>query len=484
MKDNYTPEKIISLNRNEVFVFGSNLAGNHAGGAAQVARDKFGAVMGQGVGLQGQSYAIPTMQGGIETIKPYIDEFISFATDHPELKFYVTRIGCGIAGFTDEQIAPLFDAAFDLPNVVLPESFSHIINHARQLASETSAMVFHCVPIEYFPEDLAKADGMGNKEKIDFFISLKKNGRYKIKHESPMSAGLILNTDDMGHHKIALTENEFAIAAGKKLYSKNWDWGIDFDCDILSVIPIEKKSIENLTKNYGNFAVLLSDGHIYYVWSDSCIKPLFPTNDFIAVESGCGGLVFGLRNDGTVSVAFGENNPNIVQEVRNWTDITRISSSENHIIGLMRNRKVIVGGDKQYFEDIDKWRNIKKVFAFDTYPFAHSQNDQVYGIDEDGWLYVAGCPWINVRQYWRKLNAQYDVNDIISNNGATLIRYSDGSCKLITPHAIHNFEKDMEFIHHYDNFRYLAARGDMVVIVDEDGEFRVDINKEERKWWK
>lgn len=136
MKDNYTPEKIISLNRDEVFVFGSNLAGNHAGGAARVARERFGAIMGQGVGLQGQSYAIPTMQGGIETIKPYIDEFISFAEDHHELTFYVTRIGCGIAGFTDEQIAPLFDAAFDLPNVVLPESFSHIINHARQLASE------------------------------------------------------------------------------------------------------------------------------------------------------------------------------------------------------------------------------------------------------------------------------------------------------------------------------------------------------------
>lgn len=136
MKDNYTPEKIISLNPDEVFVFGSNLAGNHAGGAARVARERFGAIMGQGLGLQGQSYAIPTMQGGIETIKPYIDEFISFAEDHHELTFYVTRIGCGIAGFTDEQIAPLFDAAFDLPNVVLPESFSHIINHARQLASE------------------------------------------------------------------------------------------------------------------------------------------------------------------------------------------------------------------------------------------------------------------------------------------------------------------------------------------------------------
>ncbi len=136
MKDKYTPEKIISLNPDEVFVFGSNLAGNHAGGAARVARERFGAIMGHGVGMQGQSYAIPTMQGGIETIKPYIDEFISFADNHHELTFYVTRIGCGIAGFTDEQIAPMFDAAFDLPNVVLPESFSNIINHARQLASE------------------------------------------------------------------------------------------------------------------------------------------------------------------------------------------------------------------------------------------------------------------------------------------------------------------------------------------------------------
>lgn len=79
----------------------------------------------------------------------------------------------------------------------------------------------------------------------------------------------------MGHHKIALTENEFAIAAGKKLYSKNWSWGLDFDYDILSVIPIEKKNEDTLTKNYGNFAVLLSNGQIFYVWSEACLKPLF-----------------------------------------------------------------------------------------------------------------------------------------------------------------------------------------------------------------
>ena len=60
----YTPENITSLDEDEVFVFGSNLAGMHAGGAARVAYERFGAVMGQGVGMQGQSYAIPTMQGG------------------------------------------------------------------------------------------------------------------------------------------------------------------------------------------------------------------------------------------------------------------------------------------------------------------------------------------------------------------------------------------------------------------------------------
>ena len=119
----YTPDFITELGPDEVFVFGSNLAGSHGGGAAYVAWRKFGAVMGQGVGLQGRSYAIPTMQGGVETIKPYVDEFIAFAQAHPELFFYVTRIGCGIAGFRDAEIAPLFAGATTLENVCLPASF-------------------------------------------------------------------------------------------------------------------------------------------------------------------------------------------------------------------------------------------------------------------------------------------------------------------------------------------------------------------------
>ena len=120
----FTPERITSLRADEVFVFGSNLAGMHGGGAARAAFEKFGAVWGCGVGLQGQSYAIPTMQGGVETIKPYVDDFIDFARSRPDLFFYVTRIGCGIAGFADAEIAPLFAAARAIPNICLPESFA------------------------------------------------------------------------------------------------------------------------------------------------------------------------------------------------------------------------------------------------------------------------------------------------------------------------------------------------------------------------
>ena len=88
--------------------------------AQPFAYERFGAVYGQGVGLQGQSYAIPTMQGGVETIKPYVDEFIDFAKQHPDLTFLVTRIGCGIAGFTNEEISPLFSEAHNVENIVLP----------------------------------------------------------------------------------------------------------------------------------------------------------------------------------------------------------------------------------------------------------------------------------------------------------------------------------------------------------------------------
>ena len=119
----FTPENIAQLVGNEIFVFGSNLAGAHRGGAARLAYERFGAIWGQGVGLQGQCYAIPTMHGGIEDIKPYVEEFICFAQSNLDLTFYVTRIGCGIAGFKVEEIAPLFKNALALNNIILPKDF-------------------------------------------------------------------------------------------------------------------------------------------------------------------------------------------------------------------------------------------------------------------------------------------------------------------------------------------------------------------------
>lgn len=121
---NIASDRIDTLEKDEIFVFGSNLDGQHMGGAARAAHKKFGAEWGVGVGLTGHSYAIPTMQGGIETIKPYVDEFIEFAKRHQDLKFLVTRIGCGIAGFKDEEIAHLFRKAVNINNIYLYQRIS------------------------------------------------------------------------------------------------------------------------------------------------------------------------------------------------------------------------------------------------------------------------------------------------------------------------------------------------------------------------
>ena len=122
-----TDNRIQELEPGEIFVFGSNLEGSHGGGAALLAFRKWGAIWGQGVGLQGQTYGIPTMHGGVEEIRPYVDEFIRFAKEHPEQTFLVTEIGCGIAGFRPEEIAPLFRDAVPVENIHLPERFWNIL---------------------------------------------------------------------------------------------------------------------------------------------------------------------------------------------------------------------------------------------------------------------------------------------------------------------------------------------------------------------
>ena len=121
-----TPSEVRKLRDGEIFVFGSNAKGMHGAGAAREAVEKFGAKMGKGEGLQGRSYAIPTMEG-LESLKGAVDRFAEFAKGQRDLEFFVTAVGCGIAGYTPEQVAPLFYEAAQLWNVYLPVSFWKVI---------------------------------------------------------------------------------------------------------------------------------------------------------------------------------------------------------------------------------------------------------------------------------------------------------------------------------------------------------------------
>ena len=121
-----TPENITSLKPNEIFVFGSNLAGRHGKGAAKQAL-KFGAIRGEGVGPAGQTYGIPTKCWNLgtldtSTIRRYVGDFLDYAKSHQELTFLVTPIGCGLAGYSPKDIAPMFAGAPS--NVILPTCFT------------------------------------------------------------------------------------------------------------------------------------------------------------------------------------------------------------------------------------------------------------------------------------------------------------------------------------------------------------------------
>ncbi|MFA5031297.1 MAG: hypothetical protein WC495_06980 [Patescibacteria group bacterium] len=128
MDGRITPDKVVSLGENEIFVFGSNRSGRHSKGAAKTAMYKFGAKWGQADGLQGRSYGIPTKDRNlnvlnIDEIEHYVRKFISVAKKNPQLTFLVTEIGCGLAKFSPKQIAPLFEKAKDVPNIHLPKRF-------------------------------------------------------------------------------------------------------------------------------------------------------------------------------------------------------------------------------------------------------------------------------------------------------------------------------------------------------------------------
>lgn len=119
-------DRIADLGENEIFVFGSNIQGAHGGGAAWYAHKKFGAQWGVGEGLTGRTYALPTMEGEA-SLKHAVEHFIACAKEHPEQTFLVTAVGCGIAGYTPDEVAPLFKEATSLENVYLPQVFWNVL---------------------------------------------------------------------------------------------------------------------------------------------------------------------------------------------------------------------------------------------------------------------------------------------------------------------------------------------------------------------
>ena len=151
----YTPELIESLKEGQVFVFGSNLVGCHAGGASLMAMKCFGAVWGQAEGPQGQCYAIPVDIRGeaIENVSAYIkrhvDKFLAYAKAHPELFFLVIRVGCGNAGFDEEFVAPFFKEAMTMDNVSLPKSFVEILKKGNSGKMDNSKQrVFNLIILD------------------------------------------------------------------------------------------------------------------------------------------------------------------------------------------------------------------------------------------------------------------------------------------------------------------------------------------------
>ena len=136
------------LKTNEIFVFGSNPAGFHTSGAACNAI-QWGAVMGKGSGLYGNTYAIPTTFNTVGEVEFYVSEFIRFAENHREYIFYVTEIGCGHAGHEAKDIAPLFKDAVNLENLYLPDAFWQVLNHSFSERLKSLINNYAVTPVDF-----------------------------------------------------------------------------------------------------------------------------------------------------------------------------------------------------------------------------------------------------------------------------------------------------------------------------------------------
>lgn len=251
MYKHFTPNhRITSLPSNCIFVFGSNLEGRHAAGAAKDAVQHFGAIWGQGEGLQGQSYAIPTMHGGAKEIKPYVDRFLSFAKTHQEMEFIVTPIGCGIANLPLSEIAVLFTDALKLNNVSLPRSFVLAIYAVEALKFGTESPFIdrnESFPYSAFSE-MERADIICT-DHCHIFSIIKKGKKYGLfKYDDP----------------VACYGEEL------KLYSVGPTFGYD---EILFFDTRNGYECQGYSMNYDGYVALNEKGH-WSVLALDCDEPI------------------------------------------------------------------------------------------------------------------------------------------------------------------------------------------------------------------
>lgn len=236
----YTPDTISALGPRDIFVFGSNLAGAHHGGAARAALNRFGAIMGQGEGLQGRSYAIPTMQGGVHTIKPYVDRFIEFAKREQALTFYVTKIGCGIAGFRISEIAPLFKDAIGVKNIRLPREFAELLEQQELIHNDI----------------ITHAHGV-TRTFADVVISLNKRTPF-------MSAGDALSALQQYFQRFVKAGDEVAFAAVRTF------WNVVMEPEIFADGKLNVKLLRDKIFSFDNFCEEFDQAYIMYCKEKLC----------------------------------------------------------------------------------------------------------------------------------------------------------------------------------------------------------------------
>lgn len=230
MKRKYAPEIINELAQNEIFVFGSNRAGYHVGGAAKLAVEKYGAIYGQSEGLQGQSYAIPTIFPNVNMIRPHIDKFIRFAKKNPDLKFLVTPIGCGNAGYTAYDIAPLFMDAFELKNVFLPESFVYVIEHLpRMIGNPLNSWDCH-------------------KDFLDIKKSLEKSVFANFEEIKRIYSRTFFNTVQIVNSGFYITENGIIVKLPSDLRMAEGSFLYEKEFSVKNVPALKQKTIVEVTE--------------------------------------------------------------------------------------------------------------------------------------------------------------------------------------------------------------------------------------------